>query len=137
MQWDSSLECGVELIDNEHKELYKMVGNLMHGSKKDNFREVSEKALDFLAQYVVNHFAHEEELMEKSNYPKMQEHAELHAKFVKTFIKLKEKFDNSSDSIAVATEIKHAAMSWLVNHIKVIDQRFTDYYRSNINFSKQ
>jgi len=129
MQWDSTLECGVELIDNEHKELFKMVGNLMRESSK----EMSGKALDFLGEYVVSHFAHEEKLMEQCNYPYVMEHKELHNRFIKTLHDLKKKFEESNGTQAVRTEIHYAALSWLVNHIKVIDQRFTDYYKSNSN----
>lgn len=131
MKWDPSLECGVEHVDNEHKELFKMVSHLMQGSKKDNFKEETDKALDFLGKYVVKHFANEEKLMKEVNYPNTLEHTEIHAKFVITFQNLRKKFDDSNGSITVATEIKYAAMSWLVNHIKVIDQRLTDYVKAN------
>lgn len=133
MQWDPSLECGVELVDNEHKELFKMVGDLMQESKEGKSKEASGKALGFLGEYVVNHFAHEEALMRQCNYPYAEEHKQLHDTFVKTFHHLNEKFNKSNDSPAVIVEINHAAMSWLVNHIKVIDQRFTDYYKHNSN----
>ena len=126
MQWDPVLECGVELVDNEHKELFKMVGNLMKESSKETTLEV----LAFLGEYVVNHFAHEEELMRQCSYPYAMEHKEQHDKFIDTFHNLKEKFEKNDGNRAVRTEIYHAAMGWLVNHIKVIDQRFTDYYKS-------
>lgn len=133
MQWDTSLECGVALVDNEHKELFHMVGDLRRESKEGNSKETSGKALDFLGEYVVNHFAHEEALMEQCNYPYAGEHKTLHDKFVNTFHDLKEKFDKSNDSSAVTVEIYHAAVGWLLNHIQVIDKRFTDYYKCNAN----
>ena len=68
MQWDSALECGVEPVDSEHKELFKMVGNLM----KESSKETAEETLDFLGNYVVNHFAHEEELMGQCSYPRSE-----------------------------------------------------------------
>ena len=129
MQWDPALECGVELIDNEHKELFNMVGSLM----KESSKEMSGETLDFLDEYTAKHFAHEEELMRQCNYPYAVEHKELHDKFINALNNLKEKFEKNDGNQAVRTEIYHAAMSWLFNHIKVIDQRFTDYYKANNN----
>ena len=132
MQWDPDLECGVEQVDNEHREIFRMMECLFEGDAKDkDFIESSAKALDFLGVYVENHFRHEEALMEECNYPYTDEHKALHAKFVQTFLKLKKKNEQSGSSPSVAIEIKHAAMSWLVNHINVIDKRFTKYYRES------
>jgi len=131
MQWDPSLECGVEQVDNEHKELFRMVENLLDDTKSGNTVEASAKALDFLSEYVINHFAHEEALMQKCNYPNADEHKNLHAVFVKALLELKKKYDDSSGSLSVAIEINHAAMSWLINHIKVIDMRFAKYYKKH------
>ena len=131
MQWDTSLECGVDIVDNEHKGLFKMVCDLMQESKEGNAKEASGKALDFLGEYVVHHFAHEEALMRQCRYPYAGEHKNAHDKFINTFHALKEKFERSHDNLSATIEIKHAAMSWIINHIKVIDKRFTDYYKCN------
>ena len=131
MQWDPALECGVEQIDNEHKELFRMVENLLEDAKAGKTVESSETALDFLEKYVANHFAHEEALMRECDYPHAGEHKELHNNFVKVLLNLKKKYEENDGSLSVAIEINHAAMSWLINHIKVIDMRFTQYYLEN------
>jgi len=128
MQWDSALSCGVEEIDNEHKELFRIVGELQKVANTEKAIEKSNMALDFLGDYVVKHFAHEEALMCACTYPNMEEHKKLHAKFVQTFLDLKKKFEESNEPLSVSTQINYAAMSWLINHIKVIDMRFIEYY---------
>ena len=97
---------------------------------KESSKETSVEVLDFLGEYVLNHFAHEEELIRQCIYPYTMEHKELYDKFINTFHTLKEKFEKNDSNRAVRIEVYHAAMSWLVNHIKVIDQRFTDYYKA-------
>ena len=131
MQWDSSLNCGVEPIDNEHKELFRIVGELHDVAKTEKSIEKSEMVLAFLGDYVVQHFAHEEALMNDCSYPKMDEHKELHVKFVQTFLDLKQEFQESNDPLSVSNKIYFAAMSWLINHIKVIDKLFINYYLEN------
>ena len=129
MEWDPELACGVELVDNEHKELFKMVDDLLEEGRTP---ESSEKALGFLSEYVVNHFAHEEALMEECNYPNTEEHKAEHERFVRALGELKRKYENSGGSNKVIIEINQTAIGWLFNHIKVVDQRFSTYYREHM-----
>ena len=128
MLWDSSLNCGVEQVDNEHKELFRIAGELSKVAKTEKSIEKSRMVLEFLGNYVVEHFAHEEALMYSCNYPNTDEHEKLHKKFVQTFLDLKKKFNESGEPLSVSTQIHYATMSWLVNHIQIIDMRFVKYY---------
>ena len=128
MQWDKALECGVEPVDSEHRQLFQMVEDLLNSAKIEHDLDAPSKALAFLEDYVVTHFAHEEALMQRCAYPHAGEHAELHAKFTQALKDLKTKYELSNGSRNTIKEINHTAMSWLVNHIQVIDMRFTKYY---------
>ena len=131
MQWDSSLECGVELIDTEHKELVRLVGDLIEAGKNRRSIEASTGALDFLGKYVTTHFQHEESYMLKCSYPETAQHKKLHADFVKTFLDLKKRHDENGGNLAIALEINSVASSWLINHIKMEDLKFAKYYRTH------
>ena len=131
MDWDPALECGVQEVDNEHKELFHLVESLLNEANEGESAESSAKALEFLGKYVVKHFAHEEALMKKCKYPNTSEHEAAHNKFVRTFLDLKKKFEQTGGSHTTSVEINHAAMSWLVNHIKVIDLQFLEYYKNS------
>jgi hemerythrin-like metal-binding domain len=128
MEWDLSLECGVEPIDSEHRELFNAVERLNQTVKSENASEAAREILDFLGAYVVEHFGHEESLMFMCDYPQADEHKQLHQDFVQAFTKLRRKFDDDSKNPKVVTEVYYAAMSWLVNHIKIVDKRLVDYY---------
>ena len=130
MQWDSTLECGVELVDNEHRELFRIVESLSKNEKEGVEAALSKETLDFLGEYVATHFKHEEALMQECAYPYASEHQQLHAKFVQTFLNLKEKYEKNGESEKMTKEIYHSTMSWLINHIQVIDMRFTQYYKN-------
>ena len=131
MEWDTSLECGVVPIDDEHRELFYAVEKLSQTIDGENASEAARKTLDFLESYVVNHFMHEESLMEICAYPQTAEHTRLHNDFVQIFLKLRRKFDADSENPKVVTEVYHAAVGWLVNHIEMVDKRFIDYYLAN------
>jgi len=131
MQWDPSLECGVELIDNEHRELVRLVGDLIQAAKNRKAVESSKGALDFLGKYVTTHFEHEEIYMKKCSYPETSEHKRLHAEFVKTFLDLKKHYDENGENLAIALEINTVASNWLINHIKAVDKKFAQYYKEH------
>jgi hemerythrin-like metal-binding protein len=72
-KWTDDLSVGVELFDNEHKELVRLVNDLNQlifvGDRFSN-----EKALAGLIEYTKTHFADEESIMVKYNYPDYKKH---------------------------------------------------------------
>ena len=128
MEWDASLECGVAPIDEQHRELFNAVEKLSQTVKSENAAAAARETLDFLASYVASHFEHEESLMTVCRYPQADEHRKLHNDFIQIFVKLRIKFDNDSENPKIITEVYHTAIGWLVNHIKIVDKRFIDYF---------
>ena len=75
---------GVEMIDNEHRELFRMIneirellGNEIIEDKYDRIRETLEK----LKQYADALFKHEEEYMESIRHPELELQKKQHAAF--------------------------------------------------------
>jgi hemerythrin len=68
-QWDSSLECVYELVDNQHKQLVAALNNLMEASQSGQGDQAVMKTMDFLTGYTIKHFADEEKLQVKYDYP--------------------------------------------------------------------
>ena len=132
MNWDSNLECGIEQIDAEHKSLVRMVNEMLEACKTGQAKEAGSEALAFLADYVVTHFAHEEWCMIQSNYPDYKKHKRIHEDFATNFLSLKNTHDTSDDTLAISLEINRTLTSWLLNHIKVTDFRFAQYYKENM-----
>ena len=130
MEWDAKLETGVELIDNQHKEVCRLVNLVL-----DHEQEVkTEDTLKFLGDYVVRHFADEEALQAGSHYPGLAEHKTLHIDFIKVFLDLKARVENAKtedDREIAAMSLNSALVEWLGNHIMIYDRRFTDWYKAN------
>jgi hemerythrin len=66
IEWDASLETGDPAVDHQHQAIHELLNQLE--SAADNELEVM-RVLDFLTEYVVVHFATEEELMVRVAYP--------------------------------------------------------------------
>ena len=128
-KWNASYETGIPIIDAQHKELFEQIGILLNKPSA----EQASKTLDFLADYVVKHFATEEALQQKCRYPKFAEHKQMHVAFVKTYVELKEKYEESGSDPIVLMKITNTALAWLKNHIRAEDKTFAAYYITSVS----
>ena len=75
---------GVEQIDEEHRELFRLVGEV-HDLLKDTWTddkyfEICD-LIERLKEYAAEHFRHEEEYMEKIGHPELEMQKQQHARF--------------------------------------------------------
>ena len=75
------LETGNSIIDGEHRELFRAVNSLMDACGKGQGRAALDPTIKFLLDYVDKHFAHEEQLQARSNYPGITAHKQFHAAY--------------------------------------------------------
>ena len=128
MIWNAKYETGNTQVDDEHKEIFKLVGDVMDANLTSHETKI-ESTMDFLANYTVNHFKHEENLMEESNYPDMPIHKKQHDDFVIEVLALRERVKNESDSSKSNSDIKKVVINWLTDHVLGSDKVMADYYR--------
>ena len=130
MLWNKQLETGVEQIDDQHKELCRLVDSI---TDHDQDTKV-EDTVAFLGNYVVRHFSDEEGLQAASGYPELPGHKQLHANFIDAFLSLMKELTEADDEealqLAVMT-INSTVVEWLRDHIMVHDRRFAEYYKVN------
>ncbi|MCC8190030.1 MAG: hemerythrin family protein [Planctomycetes bacterium] len=127
--WSGSLSgilsSGVPVIDYEHAELITQLMRLKEESSEERIRQM----LEFLADYVVRHFAHEQMMHKELGYPKAAAHRAAHEGFVQSFLALeKEYFDGCTNPEFLGRFI--AAMeTWLQHHILGEDMEFAEFYQ--------
>ncbi len=117
IQWDPKLSVGVRLIDEQHQELFRRVNALLGAMEQNHGKEVVDKTLGFLAQYVKDHFGAEERLMAQYKYPDAATHKKQHADFVAAFLKLKAEFDARGATPTVSITLNKFVCQWLREHI--------------------
>ncbi len=130
MLWSKSFECGISAIDEQHKEIFRQVEVLTDVSNRERIPEM----LDFLGQYVVNHFSTEEEMHLRYNYPKTEEHKAQHAAFIQTYLVLRKEYlasrGNLHQSLQAAVKVNQAVFAWLREHIMGSDKEFSVYFKN-------
>jgi hemerythrin len=120
--WKETLSVGVNEIDNQHKELFKRINNLLDACTQGKGREEIKRTMGFLSDYVISHFGIEEELMNRYNYPDYASHRERHEKFKKEFAELKMKIEKEVTGLLTTLGTNHLLIDWWLNHIGKVDK---------------
>ncbi len=123
MVWDSSLDTGIEVIDEQHKGIVEFI-NELHEAALEEDREKVSHVLDGLINYTVSHFAFEENMLEQHEYHLIEAHKKVHRAFISRINKHKEDHDKGKN---VARALSGELQIWLSSHIKNED---ADYVRS-------
>lgn len=122
MNWTEEYSVGVDKIDNQHKELFDRINMLLIAMKEGKGKVEVMAALKFLEDYVVKHFTEEEEIQQKSNYPKYTIQHEQHEEFKKELNQMKEKFLKEGSSSSLVIQVQQKMTTWWKNHILELDQ---------------
>ena len=131
LKWTQNLSVQVLDVDRQHIELFKRTNSFIAAVMSDHGKEEVKKLLDFLAKYVVDHFAFEEKLMQESGYPGFSAHKEEHARFIADFEEFQKAFVYKSDSQLLVDQINERISAWWMNHIAVTDRAMGLYVKEN------
>lgn len=116
------LETGNIIIDNEHRELIKAVNDLLDACSGGNGRDHMTKTIKFLNDYVDRHFAHEEQLQQKSGYPAMPAHKTFHEKYKQTLKEITSGMSSDKPSVGELSKL-NAHIGLLITHIRTEDKK--------------
>lgn len=127
--WTEELATGVDVIDNQHKEIFRRIDGLLEACNSGKGREAVAGVLVFLENYVVEHFAAEEKIQRDNLYPEYANHRAMHASFIEDVEKLKQQFEDEGPSLAMVMVTNRKVVDWLVHHIKRSDRALGDYLK--------
>ena len=121
--WDASLSVGIVAIDEQHKQLVAMLGEIQTAL----FQELSDadivKYLRQMRDYAAEHFALEEQLMEphSQHMPNHPHHLWEHREFEDKTGELLMQFVQEGGT-AAGWELFTFLGNWLIKHIQGTDQ---------------
>ncbi|MES9938144.1 MAG: bacteriohemerythrin, partial [Sedimenticola sp.] len=124
--WDKNFETGIEVVDEQHKELVGLLNKLVSHLAFQSDGPTIDAIFSQLKDYVEFHFSTEEQVwsehFEGDTWQKWHVHA--HADFVDEVIRLKEEGESSSKPYdEVLSEIVRFLTHWLSHHILESDKR--------------
>jgi hemerythrin len=131
LEWKPDYETGVPEIDTHHKVLFDNINRLGHLLDKDEIEQAeADYLLDFLQQYVVQHFRHEESCMARFRCPTHAKNKEQHDQLLSAL----KHFNQEYAALGPLKELLqrlHTTMVWWINsHILKVDIQLKDCVRS-------
>lgn len=125
VQWSESMSVGNPHIDEQHRILIDTI-NQLASAESQNDRPVVAMIIDELVSYAAFHFNFEEQLMEDSGYPELENHRRTHQGFVRWVQDLREEFTYHRRRL-LGERILGFLRDWLREHILGDDQLYRPY----------
>ena len=125
--WNSNLEVGVDLIDNQHKKWFEKADQLFEAGKSGKSKEYIIQMFDFLDEYTKTHFKDEERYMQSINYPEIASQKQMHEGFIKKLAELRKDYESAGANITVIISANQFILEWLTKHISSADKKIGEY----------
>ena len=123
--WSNVYSVNIIGIDEQHKQLFTLINQLHDAMSQGQGNLILGSTLESLSHYASTHFADEEKLLAKVNYPDLPAQKQEHAIFIQ---KVKElQIQQQTGKIALTVPVLGFLKDWLVNHILVSDKKYMQY----------
>jgi hemerythrin len=132
VSWTEDMTVHVEKIDDQHRELIKRFNQLGEAVWEGKGKEAVGDMIKFLAEYTVEHFSDEEELMRIYEYPKAESHRQAHKDFVKKVGDLINDLHAREFDSPLVISVVNKLGDWTRMHIRVMDKELGSYIRSKM-----
>ena len=123
INWDNKYNTGHAKIDEQHKELVKILNDIYRDTainKVDDEDIVFRSAVKRLIDYVGYHFSYEESVMEKCQYTGIDQHKDWHREFVAMISEEVELY--KKESRLIGSRIIRKLKDWILEHIAFRDK---------------
>lgn len=129
LKWDEKYSVEIQSIDNQHKEIFRLMDNLLESMKQGQVNNVITDVFYELEKYALSHFQKEEYFLLRFNYSGTEAHIAEHRFFSQKVALLKS--DLSTGKVAAAFELLTFLRDWIEHHILVVDKQYSECFRQN------
>ena len=129
--WSDKYSVGIEIIDEQHKELFNILDNcyeLLLKNKDDDKYDKIITILEELKNYTIYHFKTEEEFMKKNGYSKFLSHKFAHDAFIEQ-IKEFDLYSIDTDQKKSINDLLDIVSNWIKFHILETDKNIHKYLK--------
>jgi len=120
--WNKELSVQVAEMDRQHRRLIDLINDLNDAIARRKKRDVIGGTLDVLLRYTETHFAEEEKLFARYEYPDEAVQKNEHKKWIDKMAKLKKQHDDGSTVLGVS--VTDFLSDWLNRHIMLEDKKY-------------
>ncbi len=127
IDWSDLLSVGIDAMDEEHKELFRRINDLLKGLLGQGEEYDLAALVARINEYVEYHFRDEEKLQARYGYPELEEHKKLHAIYENEFAAIEEKLRAGEFDANLLIRIQDKIVNWLLDHIARVDKKYGKY----------
>jgi len=133
IQWTDEFKLGLPAIDADHKALLEICNQFLDAALAGHGVNQLAEILDHMIQRTRAHFAAEERMLDRHNYPGLVAHKAEHERLLVQAEALRVRYHDTSQ----ADEIRHLTMetadflqTWLLDHILANDRPYRPFLMS-------
>jgi len=127
-EWQQAYATGIPQIDAQHRKLFSLADELQTAMAGGKGKQVMAQLLQNLISYTRSHFAMEEQIMERAQFPGLAAHRLLHEELTRKVLELQRSFD-SGNSAVLSIETMTFLNSWLRHHIGNADSEYVPFVK--------
>lgn len=129
LHWDESLSVGNGLIDNEHREIIRLL-NLLYADWRAGAHHLGlARMLALLDRTLDMHFANEEDVMARHRCPTLAEHQAAHRALLSELAIIHQTFRQGSGGDDIEARLTCFVRKVVVDHVLTWDIDAKDYMR--------
>ena len=125
--WSDKDSVGIKEIDEQHKQLMGILNELGTALLEFKAPEVIDAVFEKVFDYTREHFATEERLFKKYNYPEEEKHKVEHDQMIAKVAQFKKEYDRGNKMIGTA--LMDFLKQWCKDHMKVTDYRYISFFK--------
>lgn len=124
--WYGAMKIGIDIIDDDHKQLFALVGEFNEAADAQGGAVNSAQMADILARlqdYVTDHFQREEQMQLEAKYDGYDENKRQHDELTRTLTAFiaRHKSDGAGEAKTATREMRDFLSVWLSQHILKTD----------------
>ncbi|MDR1637628.1 MAG: bacteriohemerythrin [Treponema sp.] len=133
IEWDDRYSVGIELIDEQHRELASQMNNLWLGCQKGGQEEkfFFDVNIQPLLRYMSYHFSSEERMLERIKYPDLAAHVQQHSDMMRIIAEGVGHIQQEEPSALLSgnrlSDFAAHLRDTLISHIIVMDKKYVSY----------
>ena len=123
IEWKESLRVGIDVVDEQHQELFRRTNLLLEACKQRKGKEAIGELLNYLEGYTRLHFKQEEELQLQYGFDEYESHKKMHEGFIREISRLRKRLEGQGPTSSLVIEASQTLVEWLLRHVGVEDKK--------------
>jgi hemerythrin-like metal-binding protein len=122
LAWSHACIVGVKAMDDQHGILVDTLNELRQQLLRGDGREQVNQHMERLIEFITLHFGCEESLLDRFDFPGLEEHREAHEQLLNN-IRLAASYAENDEKTAFQRQLSLLSDSYLL-HIEVFDRQY-------------